>query len=115
QSANANLPTGTMFGPNKIFTVLANGQLMKAADYGAMIIAYRNGNPVHLEQVARVYDGVEADKQASYLQGLRNVTLAIMKQPGTNVVQVVDDVKSLLPTFREQLPPSVQFDIRADR
>ncbi len=115
QSGNANLPTGTMFGPNKIFTVLANGQLMKAADYRPMVIAYRNGNPVRLEQIAKVYDGVETDKQASYLGGLRNVTLAIYKQPGTNVVQVVDDVKTLLPTFREQLPPSVQLDVRADR
>ena len=115
QTANANLPTGTMFGPNKIYTVLANGQLTKAAEYAAMVIAYRNGNAVLLGDVARVYDGIEADKQASYLGGIRNVTLAIMKQPGTNVVQVVDDVKSLLPTFREQLPPSVSLDVRADR
>ena len=55
-----------MFGPNKIFTVLANGQLMKAAEYGPMIIAYRNGNPVRLDEVAHVYDGVETDKQATY-------------------------------------------------
>ena len=116
QSGNANLPTGTMFGPNTIFTVLADGQLMKADQNTApMVIAYRNGNAVKLDEVAHVYDGVEADKQASYLGGLRTVTLAIMKQPGTNVVQVVDDVKSLLPTFREQLPPAVQLDVRADR
>ena len=113
--SNANIPTGTMFGPNKIFTVLANGQLMTAAQYKPMVIAYRNGNPVRLSDVARVYDGVEADKQATYMGGLRNVTLAIYKQPGTNVVQVVDGVKALLPTFREELPPAVTLDVRSDR
>ena len=114
-AANDNVPTGTMFGPDKIFTVLSNGQLLKAAQYRPMIIAYRNGNPVRLDEIASVYDGIEADKQATYLGGLRAVTLAIMKQPGVNVVQVVDGVKQLLPAFREQLPPSVALDVRSDR
>ena len=114
-NANANVPTGTMFGPDRIFTVQANGQLMRAAQFAPMIVAYRNGNPVRLDEVARVYDGVETDKQASYMGGLRAITLAIYKQPGTNVVQVVDDVKALLPAFREQLPPAVSLDIRSDR
>ena len=114
-AANDNVPTGTMFGPDKIFTVLSNGQLLKAAQYGPMIVAYRNGNPVRLDEIAHVYDGIEADKQATYLGGLRAVTLAIMKQPGVNVVQVVDGVKKLLPAFREQLPPAVALDVRSDR
>ncbi len=115
QTQNANVPTGTMFGPSRIFTVLANGQLLKAAQYKPMIVAYRNGNPVRLEDIANVYDGVETDKQASYLGDQRAITLAIFKQPGTNVVQVVDDVKQLLPAFREELPPAVSLDVRADR
>ena len=115
QGANVNLPTGTLYGQQKSFTVLADGQLMRAASYTPLIIAYRNGNPVRLGEVANVYDGVEQDKTASWFQGTRNVTLSILKQPGTNVVGVVDQIKQLLPTFREALPPSVSLDERLDR
>jgi len=80
-----------------------------------MVIAYRNGNPVRLGDVARVYDGVEQDKTASWYQGVRNISLMIQKQPGSNVVQVVDDIKALLPSVRAQLPPSVPLDVRMDR
>jgi HAE1 family hydrophobic/amphiphilic exporter-1 len=113
--ANVNLPTGTIYGSDKTFTVQANGQLLRAAAYGPQIIAYRKGNPVRLDEVAHVYDGVENDKTASWFQGKRVIYLAIQKQPGTNVVAVVDAVKALLPTFREQLPPSVTLEIRSDR
>ena len=115
QSANANVPTGTLYGEAKTFVVQANGQLMHAAEYGPTIVAYKNGNPVRLDEVAHVYDGVENDKTASWYKGNRVIYLAIQKQPGTNTVHVVDDVKALLPTFRDQLPPSVQLDIRSDR
>jgi HAE1 family hydrophobic/amphiphilic exporter-1 len=115
QAANVNLPTGTLYGQQKAFTVLADGQLLKASSYGPLIIAYRNGNPVRLDEVARVYDGVEQDKTASWYQGTRNITLAILKQPGTNVVEVVDKIKALLPAFREALPPSITLDVRTDR
>ena len=97
QASNVNLPTGTMAGRDRIFTVLADGQLLNAASYAPMVIAYRNGNPVRLGDVARVYDGVEQDKTASWYQGVRNISLMIQKQPGSNVVQVVDDIKELLP------------------
>jgi HAE1 family hydrophobic/amphiphilic exporter-1 len=115
QSANVNLPTGTLYGPARAFTVLANGQLMRAPSYGPLVIAYRNGNPVRLNEVANVYDGIEQDKSANYYRGLRNITLSILKQPGTNVVAVVDAIKELMPVFREQLPPSVLLDVRTDR
>jgi HAE1 family hydrophobic/amphiphilic exporter-1 len=114
-NANSNLPVGTIYGSDKTFTVQSNGQLMRAAAYGPQIIAYRNGNPVRLSEVAHVYDGIENDKTASWFQGKRVIYLAIQKQPGTNVVAVVDAVKSLLPTFREQLPPSVTLEVRSDR
>jgi HAE1 family hydrophobic/amphiphilic exporter-1 len=113
-NANVNLPTGTIYG-EKTFVVQASGQLMRAAAYGPTIIAYRNGNPVRLEEVAHVYDGVENDKSASWQAGERCVMLSIRKQPGTNVVEVVDRVKSLLPTFQKQLPASATLDIRSDR
>jgi hydrophobic/amphiphilic exporter-1 (mainly G- bacteria), HAE1 family len=112
---NVNLPTGTIYGPDKTYVVQASGQLMRASAYGPMIIAYRNGNPVRLNEVAHVYDGIENDKSAAWYAGERTIYLAIQKQPGTNVVQVVDAVKALLPTFREQLPAAVSLDVRTDR
>jgi HAE1 family hydrophobic/amphiphilic exporter-1 len=95
--------------------VLANGKLLRAAAYGPTIVAYRNGNPVRLDEVAHVYDGVENDKTAGWYNGERAVFLAIQKQPGTNVVAVVDAVRELLPSFREQLPAAVTLDVRSDR
>jgi len=80
-----------------------------------MIVAYRNGNPVRLNEVAHVYDGIENDKSAAWYNGERTIYLAIQKQPGTNVVAVCDAVKALLPTFREQLPASLSLDVRTDR
>src|SRR5213078_4581783 len=106
-NANANLPTGTIYGEDKTFTVLANGKLLRAAAYGPTIIAYRAGNPVRLDEVAHVYDGVENDKVASWQNGERCIYLAIQKQPGVNVVQVVDAIKQLIPAMQEQLPASV--------
>ena len=114
-NANVNLPTGNISGSERSFVVLANGRLLRAAAYGPTIVAYRNGNPVRLDEVAHIYDGIENDKNAGWYKGDRALMLAIMKQPGTNVVQVVDRVRELLPTFREQLPASVQLDVRTDR
>jgi HAE1 family hydrophobic/amphiphilic exporter-1 len=113
-NANANLPVGTIYG-QKTFVVQANGQLLRAAAYGPTIIAYRNGNPVRLQEVAHVYDGVENDKSASWQRGERCVLLSVRKQPGTNVVEVNERVKALLPLFRAQLPASVSLDIAVDR
>ena len=113
-NANVNLPTGTIYG-DKTFVVQANGQLMRAAAYGPTIIAYRNGAPVRLEEVAHVFDGVENDKTASWQNDDRCIFLSVRKQPGTNVVEVVDGIKALVPTFRDQLPPSVTLAFRSDR
>jgi hydrophobic/amphiphilic exporter-1 (mainly G- bacteria), HAE1 family len=113
-TANSNLPTGTIYG-QKTFVVQTNGQLMKAAGYAPSIVAYRNGNPVRLEEVARVYDGVENDKSGAWQQGERCVMISIRKQPGTNVVEVVDRIKALLPTIKEQLPAAMSLDQRSDR
>ena len=115
QASNVNLPTGTMAGRERTFTVLADGQLLSAAAYAPMVIAYRNNNPVRLGDVARVYDGVEQDKTASWYQGQRSITLTILKQPGSNVVAVVDEINKLLPSMRAQLPPAVSLETRTDR
>jgi HAE1 family hydrophobic/amphiphilic exporter-1 len=114
QSANVNMPTGTIFG-DRTFVVTTNGQLMQASAYGPAIIAYRGGYPVRLDEVARVYDGVENDRTASWQNHDRCIYLAIQKQPGTNVVQIVDAIKALMPGIIAQLPASVSLDIRSDR
>jgi hydrophobic/amphiphilic exporter-1 (mainly G- bacteria), HAE1 family len=114
QNANVNMPTGTIFG-ERTFVVTTNGQLMRASAYGPSIIAYRNGYPVRLDEVARVYDGVENDRTASWQNHDRCIYLAVQKQPGTNVVQIVDAIKALLPGIQAQLPASVKLDVRSDR
>ncbi len=112
---NVNLPTGTLWGPKQSFTVQANGQLETAEKYRPLIVAYRNGAPVRLEQLGRVIDSVENDKVASWFDDRRSITLVVQRQPGTNTVEVVDRIRELLPTFREQMPPSVNLDMVYDR
>jgi HAE1 family hydrophobic/amphiphilic exporter-1 len=113
--SNVNLPTGTLWGPNQAFSVQATGQLMTAAAYRPMIVAYRNGSPVRLEQLGRVIDGVQTDKVASWYNDERAVVLAIQKQPGTNTIEVVDSIKRIMPAFRAQLPASVNLNTLYDR
>ncbi len=112
---NVNLPTGTVWGNHQAFTIQSNGQLFDASAYRPMIVAYRNGSPVRLEQLGRVIDSVENDKIAGWFNDRRAITLTIQRQPGTNTVEVVDAIKLLLPSFRAQLPASVNLDIRYDR
>ena len=113
--SNVNLPTGTLWGPNQAFSVQATGQLMSAPAYRPMIVAYRNGSPVRLEQLGRVIDGVQTDKVASWYNDERAVVLAIQKQPGTNTIEVVDAINRILPGFRAQLPASVNLNTLYDR
>ncbi len=112
---NVNLPTGTLQGAHRAFTVQANGQLTEAAAYRPLIVAYRNGQPVRLEELGRVIDSVEMDKVASWYNDTRAIVLAIQRQPGTNTVEVVDAIQKLLPTFKSQLPASISLDTIYDR
>jgi len=112
--SNVNLPTGKLWGDKQAFTVQSSGQLMNAAGYRPMIVAYRNGNPVRLEQLGRVIDGVENDKAAAWGNGVRGVMLGVQRQPGANTVQVVDNVRKLLPVFQKEIPPSVHLQIMFD-
>jgi HAE1 family hydrophobic/amphiphilic exporter-1 len=114
-SANANRPTGTLYGPDRNYVIKASGQLFDASAYSSIAIAYRNGSPVRLSEVARVYDGVENERNAGWYNGARTIYLAIQRQPGTNTVEVVDRIKALLPQLEQQLPASVQLRIRSDR
>ncbi|MBI4269771.1 MAG: efflux RND transporter permease subunit [Candidatus Rokubacteria bacterium] len=112
---NVNRPTGTLYGAHQAFSVQATGQLQNAAAFRPLVIAYRNGSPVRLEQLGRVIDGVQTDKVASWYNDERAVVLAIQRQPGTNTVQVVDSIRALLPHFRAQLPPAVKLAVLYDR
>jgi HAE1 family hydrophobic/amphiphilic exporter-1 len=95
--------------------VQATGQLNNAAEYEPIIVAYRNGAPVRLGQIARVFDSVQNDKVAAWYNGTRGVVLAVQRQPGTNTIEIVDSVKRILPTFEAQLPPSIQLQVLYDR
>jgi HAE1 family hydrophobic/amphiphilic exporter-1 len=114
QNANVNLPVGTLYGEHRAFTLQANGQLTHASLYRPLIVAYRNGSPVRLEDLGKVYDSVQNDRVANWWNGTESVVLAIERQPGTNTVEVVDAVKQLLPQFRAIIPPSVQMQILYD-
>src|ERR1035441_9535 len=115
QSGNTNLPTGTLYGQNQTFTILSNGQRMNALQFGPMVVAYRNGSPVRLNELGRVTDSVLNDKTASWFNGVRAIVLAIQKQPGTNTVLVVDSIKKLLPRLEEHTPAAVRIDTLYDR
>ncbi len=114
-NANVNLPTGTLFGEHQAYTVQANGQLKNAAAYRPVIITYRKGTPVRLGDVGEVLDSVQNDKTAGWVKGNRAVVLAIQRQPGTNTVEVVDNIRRLLPTFRAELPRSIELNVLYDR
>ena len=113
--SNVNLPTGTLYGTHQMFNVMATGQLQNAAAFRPLIVAYRNGSPVRLEELGRVVDGVQTDKVASWYNDERAVILAIQRQPGTNSVEVVDAIRALLPRFRQELPASVNLNVLYDR
>ncbi|MCU1306168.1 MAG: acriflavin resistance protein [Acidobacteriaceae bacterium] len=115
RTGNVNLPTGTLFGKHNAYTIQANGQLTTADQFRHLIVAYRNGAPVRLDEIGSISDSVENDKTATWFQNDRAIILAVQRQPGTNTVQVVDDVLKRLEVLRTQLPPSVKLDTLFDR
>jgi len=113
--ANVNLPTGTLWGKDRVFAVQATGQLQDAAAYRPIIVTYRNGSPIRLAELGRVTDSVQSDKVAAWFKGRRGIVLAIQRQPGTNTIEVVDEIKKLLPTFRAEVPPAIGIEVLFDR
>src|SRR5262245_4418430 len=121
---NVNQPTGQLFGPDATYTIKASGQLMNADAYRPIIVAYRNGAPIRLGDVAKVIDCVENvfngnwfyQKKADGTPDVeRAITLQVMRQPGSNTIEVTDAVRRLLPALEAQLPPSVHLSPRQDR
>ena len=116
---NVNIPTGTLYGSRRAFNVQVSGQLMNAREYRPMIVAWRNGAPVRLQDLGTIIDSVEDDKTSSWLynghNGQRAINLAVMRQPASNTIEVTDAIRKLLPMFQSQLPPAVRLSIRGDR
>ncbi|MBF0564324.1 MAG: efflux RND transporter permease subunit [Nitrospirae bacterium] len=115
QSGNVLLPTGTLYGKQRAFTINTEGQLTKATDFNPLIVAYRNGAPVRIQDIGKAVDDVQENKIASWFTGTRAIILAIQRQPGTNTVEVVNSIKKLLPVFRKQMPAAINLDIIYDR
>jgi len=115
EAGNVNQPLGTLYGQHQAYTVQASGQLKTAAAFRPMIVAYRNGNPVRLQELGDVSDSVQNNKVASWYNNTRAIVLAVQRQPGANTVEVVDNIKKLLPQFREVIPAAVHMDILFDR
>src|SRR5216684_36450 len=113
--ANSSTPVGTLNGPKQDISLQASGQMDKAIDYRQVVVAWRNGSPVKLDEVAKIYDSVENDKIATWFNGERAIVLAIQKQPDANTVAVVDGVLAKLPALRAQVPPSVSINVMMDR
>ena len=114
-AANVNIPSGVLWGKSKALTVQTNGQLSTAAEFGELVVTYRNGAPVRLKELGRVLDDIQNIRTAQWLDGERSISLAIQKQPGTNTVEVADAIKALLPVLKAQMPAAVDATIFFDR
>jgi HAE1 family hydrophobic/amphiphilic exporter-1 len=119
QNWNVNLPTGQLFGTHQTFNLKAGGQLNDAGEFKSIVVAYREGRPVRLEQVATVLDSVENTRSAAWFYtrdgGRRAINMGVQRQPGINIIEVTDAVRAVLPGLEAQLPPSAHLQIRQDR
>ena len=115
EQGNTNQPVGSLSGSVREYTLKSTGGLMKAEEYRPLIVAWRDGAPVRLSEIATVIDSVENDRRAAWFGGQRAFTLAIERQPGANTVRLVDEIKRVLPELRKQVPASIQFTVLYDR
>src|SRR5689334_21268597 len=113
--ANVNQAKGNFDGPHQAYTIAANDQLLFSDEYRPLVIAYRNGAPVHLSDVATVIDDVENVRQAAWMNQVPAVIVNIQRQPGAKIIAVVDRIKNLLPQLRASLPSAVSVSILTDR
>ncbi len=114
-SANVNQAKGNFDGPDQAWTINDNDQLQAGAQYNPIILAYRNGAPVRISDVAQVVDGAENTKLAAWVNADRAIVLNIQRQPGTNIISVVDTVQALLPQIKASLPQGVNVEVISDR
>jgi HAE1 family hydrophobic/amphiphilic exporter-1 len=119
RNANSNLPTGLVQGHDRAYSIEATGGLLRAADFRQVTVAFRNGTPVRLPDVAKVLDSVENDREAAWFiregKDQRCIMIAVRRQPGTNTVQIVKDVRKILPLVERQLPAAASLELMFDR
>ena len=113
--ANSSAPVGALQGKEQAVTLVATGAIPHAADYRDVVVTYRNGAPIKLNEIARIIDSVENDKVATWFNDSRAIVLAIQRQPDANTVEVVDMVRNKLPQMRAQIPPAIQMQPLFDR
>ncbi len=113
--ANVDQPKGTLNSPRTSYTLSTNDQLLKPEDYNSLILAYRNGSPVHLRDVGKAIDGPENDLIAGWYNRQRAIIMPIQRQPGANVVDTVERVKAMLPVFQAEIPAGIKISIISDR
>ncbi|MGB8839805.1 MAG: efflux RND transporter permease subunit, partial [Aliidongia sp.] len=114
-NANVNTPKGNFDGPARSYTINANDQIGSAAEYGKILVAYKNGSPVRLQDVAQIIDGAENVFLGGWMNTTPAIILNIQRQPGANVIQVVDQIKALLPSLTASLPSAVEVSVLTDR
>ena len=112
---NVKQPTGTLWGRHQVFNLQTNDQLVNAEAWQPLIVTYKHGSPVRLRELATVIDSVENDKIANWVKGDRAISLAIIKQPNTNTIDIINNIKQLMPVLKAQLPPNVGLTILYDR
>ncbi len=115
QGANVNVATGTLNGPNQATLVHVNGQLMTADAWKKQIIAWRNGAPVRFADIGTAIDSVENNRTATWLNGKRAIVLSVQRQPGSNTIQIIDEINRIIPRFQNNLPSSVTLSTIYDR
>ena len=115
RAGNSNQPTGNLYGKRQTVSVQDNGQLNNAAAYRQLVVAYRNGSPVQLGEVAEVLDSVNSDRSASWYNGSRSIVVAVQRQSGSNTVAIADAVHALLPSLRAELPGAIDLQVLFDR
>jgi multidrug efflux pump len=114
-NANVNTPKGNFDGPMRAYTINANDQIRAASDYRSLIVAYKNGSPVRLSDVGEVVDGAQNDKLGAWMNETQAIILNIQRQPGANVISVVNGIKDLLPQLQATLPAAIDLNILTDR
>jgi multidrug efflux pump len=114
-TANVNMPKGNFDGPSRAYTINANDQIRKPSDYNDLVIAYRNGSPVKLSDVAEAKEGAQNTQLAAWVNTEQAVILNIQRQPGANVIEVVDGIQRLLPQLRAALPAPIDLQVLTDR
>src|SRR6267378_4258018 len=113
-NANVNTPKGNFDGAMRAYTINANDQIRNAGDYRSLIVAYKNGSPVRLSDVGDVVDGAQNDKLGAWMNEVPAVILNIQRQPGANVIEVVDNIKALLPQLQAALPSAIDVSVLTD-